>query len=233
MHERFGSDFEIIAVINGSTDKSVEFTDNSVGLTVDARVVTPQIRVIHIGERVGKGGAVLEGFRHANGDYVAFADADGATAPESLLELFANLEHYDIVIGSRRLKSSIIIQRQPFLRRVFGWGFCNTVRVLFRLPFKDTQCGAKAFRGDAARCLAQVVIQNRWTFDLDLLLSAQRLGFRIYEYPIVWTDKKGGSQLRYASMIFEVLQALWTMKLQARAAARAIRAAVKRDRTGE
>ena len=206
MRRRFGSNFEIIVVANGCVDGTVR-------VATEAAAVSPQVRVLEIKEPVGKGGAILEGFRRAGGVGVVFADADGATAPESLLELHDRLDHHDVVIGSRRLNSSIITQPQPLARRAFGLGFAKIVRFLFGLPFKDTQCGAKAFRRTAARRLARVISETRWTFDLDLLLSASKLGLDVYEHPVVWADR-AGSQLRYGSTTREVLQALWTMKLR-------------------
>lgn len=204
MSQRFGDDFEIIVVANGSTDGTAE-------VALRDREDRPQIRVVDIVEKVGKGGAVLQGFRRARGRKVAFADADGATNPRSLLELFDGLEESDVVIGSRRLPESVIEKWQPALRRLLGTGFATGSHFLFGLPFRDTQCGAKAFRRGAAQSLARSVSETRWTFDLDLLLAARKLGLKIYEHPVVWADREGTS-LRYGSTTFEVLRALWSMK---------------------
>ena len=206
LRHRFGDDFELIIVANGCVD-------NTVGVAADAAKLVAQIRIIDIKEPVGKGGAVLEGFRQARGDSVLFSDADGATTPESLLELLDDLDSYDVVIGSRRMSTSVITQPQPLLRRVCGWGFAKTARLVFGTPFKDTQCGAKAFRCAAARRLAQVVSETRWTFDLDLLLSAKKLDLKVHEHPVVWADR-AGSQLRYGSTSSEVIRALWAMRLR-------------------
>lgn len=206
LHDRCGDDFEIIVVANGCVD-------NTVGVAEEAATISPQIRIVDIKEPVGKGGAILEGFRQAYGDCVMFADADGATTPESLLGLLDYLDHYDVVIGSRRMSTSLITQPQPLLRRICGWGFATTVRLMFGTPYKDTQCGAKVFRRAAARHLARVVSETRWTFDLDLLLSAKKLGLEVYEHPVVWADH-AGSQLRYGSTTSEVLRSLWMMRLR-------------------
>src|ERR671928_608908 len=97
--EQFGTAFELLVVANGCTDQTAQ-------VAADAAATLPQIRVIDIPDPIGKGGAVVEGFRQARGARVLFADADAATTPASLLELSAQLEHADIAIGSRRLPTS-------------------------------------------------------------------------------------------------------------------------------
>lgn len=206
MSRRFAKDFEIIVVANGCED-------DTVAAATRASAVRPQVRVVDVAEKVGKGGAVLEGFRRANGNGVAFADADGATAPRSLLSLFDRLESHDVVIGSRKLGGSIVPQRQPLVRRALGTGFSMSAKMLFGLPFRDTQCGAKAFRWTAARRLLRVVSETRWTFDLDLLVAARKLDLEVCEQPVAWADRVG-TRLAYGPTTLEVLQALWEMKLR-------------------
>ena len=204
MRERFGEGFEIVVVANGCSD-------GTAGVARLAAEDDPRIRVIEIGEAVGKGGAVLEGLRRCEGSAVVFADADGATSPASLLGLLGELGRSDVAIGSRRLKGSTVTRQQPRSRRLVGLLFARTARLLFGLPFEDTQCGAKAMKADAARLLCGVVSETRWTFDLDLLLCARRLGLRVSEHPVVWADK-AGSRLRYLPATWEVARALWAMK---------------------
>jgi glycosyltransferase involved in cell wall biosynthesis len=208
MRERFEENFEIVVVANGCSD-------GTVGVAGRAAASGLRINVVEIEEAVGKGGAVLEGFRRARGEAVAFVDADGATAPRSLMKLFEELDGNDIVVGSRRMEGSIITQPQRLFRRFFGLMFANTARLLFEMPYRDTQCGAKALRGEAARQLCGFVSETRWTFDLDLLLCAHRLGLKISEQPVVWADKKD-SRLRYVSTTWEVLGALRRIKRRQR-----------------
>jgi glycosyltransferase involved in cell wall biosynthesis len=208
MRERFQGNFEIVVVAN-------DCSDDTVGVANSLAASGLQIRTVEIEEAVGKGGAVLEGFRQVRGEAVAFVDADGATSPGSLMQLFEGLDRSDVVIGSRRLESSIIMQPQKLTRRFFGFMFGMTARLLFGMPYRDTQCGAKVLRREAARQLCDIVGETRWTFDLDLLLCARRLELKISEQPIAWTDKEG-SHLRYASTSWEVLSALWGIKRRQR-----------------
>jgi hypothetical protein len=115
------------------------------------------------------------------------------------------------VIGSRWLPSSVVIKRQPFLRQIFSRLFNVTIRVLFQLPYRDTQCGAKAFLAAPARTLSRLVKERGWTFDLDLLLWAQFCHFKVKEVPVVWQDQLG-SKIRFKSTSHEVLRSLWNLK---------------------
>lgn len=197
---RYGENFEIIVVTNGCTD-------NTVAIATEAAHARSNLRVHDVPHAAGKGAAVLEGFRQARGDYLLFADADASTSAASLLELAAALNQYDIAIGSRRLPRSVVLQPQSFLRRFCGALFLVAVRLLFGLPYRDTQCGAKAFRRVPALELAALVRELRWAFDVDLLLTARALGLRVVEQPVAWAND-GSSGLRILPTALEVARSL-------------------------
>ena len=201
---RYGEQFEILVVSNGCIDGTV-----TAALRVSRGL--PQIRVIDVCEPIGKGGAVLTGLERARGTRIIFADADAATAPTSLFALLDQLANVDICIGSRRMTGSVVSRRQPLLRRLTGRGFSAIVRVCFALPYADTQCGAKAFRRDAARVLGRVVQETRWAFDVDVLLSARANGLSVQEYPVMW-EHRPGSRLRLLPTFHDVSIALWRLK---------------------
>jgi glycosyltransferase involved in cell wall biosynthesis len=198
----FGPRFEIVVVANGCEDSTADV----------ARALRRDhpVRLIDISQPVGKGGAILAGFRAARGGRVVFADADGATAASSLLDLLEDLRRFDVAIGSRRLASSVILRGQPIRRRVLGRAYGLVAGVAFGLPIRDLQCGAKAFRLKAARRLARVVDERGWAFDLDLLLSARRLGLSVVERSVVWGDVPGSS-LSVRSAAPAVAASLWRM----------------------
>lgn len=201
--DRFAEAGEIVVVANACTDGTVQMAE-------DLRAELPMVRVVDISGRIGKGGAILEGFRTARGDAVIFADADGSTDAASLLGLLDGLDTHDVVIGSRRLEGSRVVRPQPLSRRIFSRVFNATARGIFGLPFRDTQCGAKAFRTEAAHRLSSLVTETRWSFDLDLLLCARRSGLSIGERPVVWTDVDG-SKLAAWRTAREVLTSFWRL----------------------
>ena len=97
--ERFGERFELIVVINGTTDG----TESVVRAFAPQ---FPQLRVLVDPSPIGKGGAVMWGFNEAKGDLIGFADADGATPPEAFLALIDDVPDAGIVIASRWIKGA-------------------------------------------------------------------------------------------------------------------------------
>ena len=174
--------FEIIVVPNGCTDRTTEIVD-------DYCDKFPQVRSESFEEKLGKGGALIKGLGMACGDIVAFVDADGATTPKELHKLIKGIEGVDGVIGSRWLPGSNILAKQPLMRRIASRGFNLLVRLLFGLPYKDTQCGAKVFKRYAIAQTIDDLETPGFAFDVDLLYKAKKKGFVIKEAPIVWEDK--------------------------------------------
>jgi Glycosyl transferase family 2 len=141
--------------------------------------------------KLGKGGVLAETFRRSSADIVGFVDADCATPPAELLRLVDVAHQSDLAIASRRHPASVLPSRRPLARRAMSAGFAFGVRRLFRLPFADTQCGAKALRREVVDRCMPFVSSRDFLFDVDLLLVARRLGFRIAEVPTVWVDQAG------------------------------------------
>ena len=173
--------FEIIVVSNNCSDKTP--------LIVAALSEKyPEIRLINIPEKIGKGGAVKEGILKARGDWVGFTDADNATKPKEFYKIFsAATKSQCIAIGSRAVKGAKVL-RQPTYRKYLGRGFNAIVRFLFKLPFRDTQCGAKIFPKEAAAQVFKNVKSNGWEFDVELLYEAKKAGYKIVEVAVLWVD---------------------------------------------
>src|SRR5215204_5653718 len=100
---------------------------------------------------------------------------------------------YDVVFGSRALDRRLIGTHQPWTREQSGRVFNLVMRMLTGLPFKDTQCGFKAFRMDVCRPVVEGALIDRFGFDVELLFIAYRAGLRMLEYPVRWDDVAGGS----------------------------------------
>jgi glycosyltransferase involved in cell wall biosynthesis len=176
---RFGYDFELILVDDGSTDDTA-----SRALRALARH-PKTTRVISTRANRGKGNALICGTLHATGDLVAFLDADLDLHPAQLPSLLQILisSNADAVVGSKHHASSHV-ENYPLTRRLCSKIYYNVVRALFGLPIRDTQTGIKVFKMELLRKVVPLVRSNRFAFDLDVLATAHKLGFRLAEGPI-------------------------------------------------
>ncbi|VVB67009.1 Glycosyltransferase AglD [Candidatus Norongarragalina meridionalis] len=146
-------------------------------------------KVIHFPKRLGKGDGVHAGLKQAKGDVVVY-DADASTPPEEIPRLVAALSNADVAIGSRYSPASNA--QMPLSRKITGRSFNLLVRVLFGMPFSDTQCGFKAIREKANARIAPQLRETGFVWDVEFLAIAIRNGMRIEEVPIRWKHVTGG-----------------------------------------
>ena len=141
--------------------------------------------------KLGKGGVIAETFSRSDADLVGFVDADGATPPRVLMRLADAARCTDGAIASRRHPASMLPAPRPLSRQVTSAGFAGSVRVLMRLPYRDTQCGAKVLRRHVVRDVLPRLRSRDLLFDVDLLAAARDGGWRVVEVPTVWIDQEG------------------------------------------
>ena len=169
---------ELVVVDDGSADRTAavaEKTAAGLGLTA---------RVIRFPENRGKGAAVRAGVLESAGEHVLVTDADLSTPIEEVDKLLA--AGAPVAIGSRGVDTTLVKQRQPLFRVASGKVFNLLVRVLAVSGIRDTQCGFKLFRRDAAREVFSRATVDRFAFDVEALLLARRLGYAIAEVPVLW-----------------------------------------------
>ncbi len=140
----------------------------------------------------GKGSAVRAGMLAADQDLLVFADADMATPPDQLPLLAKALENADVALGSRiQADGSDMRASQPPLRRLIGKLFRFAAQLWVTGPVRDTQCGFKGFRREAARDLFSRLRVTSIVFDVDLIFLARKRGYRLAIVPVVWADRRG------------------------------------------
>jgi glycosyltransferase involved in cell wall biosynthesis len=169
------------------TDGTAEIVDSHAALDTRVEGITYP--------KLGKGGVIMETLRRCDADVVGFVDADCATPPAEFLRLADALGDADMVIAARWHRAAVLPGRRPLARRLESRLFASTVRRLFGLPYRDTQCGAKVFRRDVAEAIVPLLSSRDFLFDVELLIAARALGFRVVEVPTVWVDR-AGSRLR-------------------------------------
>jgi glycosyltransferase involved in cell wall biosynthesis len=175
----FGCPFELIVMDDGSTDNTFQI------LQVLSQKYPHQLSVKRNPANFGKGRALKKALHYVSGDYVVFLDADMDLHPIQVQTLFdiMRLDNADIVIGSKLHPNSIV--NYPLQRKIISFGYYLLVRTLFNLPCHDTQTGIKLFKTEVLRRVFPRIVVKKFAFDLELLVNANHLGYRITEAPIV------------------------------------------------
>lgn len=204
--ESFAPTIEVVVVVEQSSDNTVE-------IAKAFAVKEDRIRVIANSIARGKGYAVKTGMLAATGDIVFFSDAD-LSVPLRFIPPF--LEEFekgaDVVFGSRQHPDSVIPISQPFLRVAYGRLFNFSLRAFGATRFKDTQCGFKAFRREAAQWVFSRLTIDGFGFDVEALALADAMGYSIRECPVEWSDAPGTKvrALRDGAAAFaEAIPAAW------------------------
>ncbi|HTB16889.1 MAG TPA: dolichyl-phosphate beta-glucosyltransferase [Bryobacteraceae bacterium] len=177
---------EVIVVDDGSRDGTARVVEEFAATNAALRLAR------NPGNR-GKGYAVRNGMLEAKGEWILYTDADLSTpiAEIEKLRRAAGEQDAGVAIGSRAVDRSLVEVHQPAMRELSGRAFNLVMRAVTGLPFRDTQCGFKLFRADAARQIFSRQKQEGFSFDVEDLLIAKRLGVRAVEVPVRWSNVEG------------------------------------------
>lgn len=187
-----GCRYEIIVVDDGSADDTLAKLRHFVSRH-------HQVIVVENKTNFGKGRALKKGFRFCSGDWVVFLDADLSLHPAQISTFFdiMRLDDADAVIGSKFHPNSQL--QYPILRRFLSLGYYYLVKGLFGLPVRDTQTGLKLFKHEVLKDLFPRILVKQFAFDVEVLVNAYRLGYRIVEAPVL-LDRHWGSSVNLRSI---------------------------------
>lgn len=177
---------ELIVVDDGSRDGTARVVE-------DFAQANPLLRLLSNPGNRGKGYAVRHGMLEAKGDWILYTDADLSSPIVEIEKLCRAAREKDaaVAIGSRAVDRSLVEKHQPALRELSGRAFNLVMRAVTGLPFRDTQCGFKLYRADAARRIFSRQEQDGFSFDVEDLLIAKKLGVRAVEVPVRWANVEG------------------------------------------
>lgn len=171
---------EIVAVDDGSRDDTAQIIGGFAAKN-------PEVRLVSNPGNQGKGYSVRNGMLNAKGQFLLFTDADLSSPIEESRKLFAALDAgADVAIGSRWLDPTLQTQRQPLKRRIYSRAFNLYMRLMLGLPFRDTQCGFKAFTREAAEIIFPRQQIRRWGFDPEIIYIARKMKLKVVEVPVIW-----------------------------------------------
>jgi dolichyl-phosphate beta-glucosyltransferase len=196
-----GRSHEVIVVDDGSRDDTVAAVERLNAGGAGIRLVRHQVNL-------GKGAAVRTGVLASKGEIVLFTDADLSTPISDAEPLISAIEAgADVAIGSRAIDRGLVEVHQPIYRETMGRVFNLFVQALLLPGLHDTQCGFKAFRGDAGRELFGAMVSRGFEFDPEVLYRARRRGLVIREIPVHWRNSADTrvSALRDSALMFGAL----------------------------
>ena len=204
--------YEVIVAEDGCEDRTPEIADR---LAREHEAV----RHVHSDERLGRGGALERAFRESRGETLVYFDTDLATDMAHLEELVESVRsgEYDLATGSRWLPDSEA--DRPAKRGVPSLGYNRLVRLVLRSEVRDHQCGFKAFDREALFDLLADVEDEHWFWDTEVLVRAQRAGYRVKEFPVAWdpqTDSKVNIVRDVLGMGSQVVRTWWQLSVSPR-----------------
>jgi len=177
----YGQPFEIILEEDGSSDTTPMIMDK-------LGVEHPYAKVLHFPVRMGKGFGIRKCFEKAEGEYVVLIDSDMEYPPEKIPDLLDGIDGRDIVVGSRSIWKNRRDGKVKALRVLLSGTYCMLVEKLFGVTLRDYQSGFKAFRRRVIVAI-QPLASNGFEIDSEILIKAQRKGFKIGFVPVTYTYK--------------------------------------------
>lgn len=199
--------YEIVVVSDGSKDNTAEIVDKLSEVIKNLRVINNEINQ-------GKGGATKQGMLEARGEYRLFIDADNAISIDHIEKFWPYLKQgYDVVIGSIEIKGSKAQQTAAWYRQMLGKISKYIVRILAIWEIHDTQRAFKLFSADVAKAIFSRQTIYRWGFDIEVLIIAKKLGYKIKEVPVTWVNPGGGTLTlkAYFNTFKELLKIKWNL----------------------
>lgn len=179
--------YEVIVVNDGSTDRTFEITSSYIKRF-------DFINIISLNKNMGKGFAIKTGIAHSNGDYILFADADGATPISELdkFKPFLQNNYKGMLISRRNIQKK---ERTSFFKiiiRKLARLIYNKIRKAILLSYsQDSQCGFKILSSDLKEYFIALQRQYRYSFDTEYLIITNNLNKDIKELDTIWISKAG------------------------------------------
>lgn len=170
-----------------------------------------QVEYVRI-ERKGRGYALKQVWMASPMEIVSYMDVDLSTGLEAFPDLIRAIaeEGYDVAIGSRLARGSRVTR--SLKRRILTRGYNTIIKALFFTRFSDAQCGFKAVSRQAARRIIPLIEDNNWFFDTELLILAEKMGYRVRDVPVHWVEDKD-TRVKIASTVGEDLRGLVRLRL--------------------
>ena len=201
-------DYSIIIVCNGCTDRTKEIAEGY-------SKKNSRMRVLNFKKKLGKGRAIREGFKISRANIVGFIDADDSFNLEGINKIFILLmeNNYDCVIASKWINQKFSNVDEPILRKILSRGWNMLIKLMFNLPYKDTQAGVKFLKGNVLEEMKkQRFLCDGFSYDVELLYFLKKNGFITREV-FVSSSHVTGSSFSFRH-IFEMFGEIIKLKMK-------------------
>jgi glycosyltransferase involved in cell wall biosynthesis len=177
-------DFEILIADNASTDRTLE-------IAKELAKRYKEVRYIHLPQK-GRGRALKTAWQSTDADIMCYMDIDLSTDLRHLKELTKAIEDgYDVAFGSRHEKQSEL--KRSLKRDILSRGYVFLVKFFLKTKYNDYQCGFKAVNKRIVKELLPKIKDNEWFFDTELIVKADKYGYKLKEIPVKWVEDKGST----------------------------------------
>jgi dolichol-phosphate mannosyltransferase len=191
--------------------------DGTAMLVKDMQKTQSRIHLIERPGKMGLGTAYVAGFKYALShgfDFVFEMDADFSHDPKMLSKLLEKIEEYDLIIGSRYV-SGVNVVNWPLRRLILSYSANLYTRVITGLPVKDATAGFKCYRRAVLETFnLDSIKSNGYSFQIETNYLAWKHGFRLFEVPIVFTDRREGVSKMSKHIIYEAAWMVWKLKFR-------------------
>jgi glycosyltransferase involved in cell wall biosynthesis len=163
-------------------------------------------------ERKGRGFALKKTWLESPMDIVSYMDVDLSTGIEAFPKLIGAIAEkgYDVAIGSRLASRSRVAR--SLKRRILTRGYNSIIKAMFFTRFSDAQCGFKAVSHRAAQRIIPLIEDNNWFFDTELLILAEKMGYRVKDVPVKWLEDTD-TRVKIAATVTEDLRGLLRLRI--------------------
>lgn len=196
--------WELIVVDDGSSDQTKKIL-RTLKKKLGFKILTHK-------SNQGKGFAIKTGMLNASGRFRLFCDVDLSTPISEIRSFIPHLKKYHIVIGSRKLRSSRLLTRQPLVREYLGKIFTLLSKIILQVDISDFTCGFKCFSDKSALDIFSRQSISRWGFDSEILFIGKRKKYNIKEIPISWSNDPR-TKVRFPDDIIHSLTELIQIRL--------------------
>jgi glycosyltransferase involved in cell wall biosynthesis len=199
-------DWKIVIADNGSTDGTLEVCKRLAAERPD------DVGYVHLDIR-GRGRALRKAWLESDADVVSYMDVDlstGLDAFPTMVNAIVN-DGVHVAFGSRLKKGAKT--KRSLKREAISRAYNMIIKTMMWTRFQDAQCGFKAMSHGAAQALIPKVVNNHWFFDTELLVIAEKSGFRMLEVPVTW-DEDADTRVKIVKTAAEDLQGLARLRFR-------------------